>query len=281
MKRLLILFITLAFPLHVNAYKVITNTFKGVQTQIEKPITVVLPENYSRAKKYKVIYVLHGYSGNYSNWTELTDIEKLADQYDVIVVNPDGNFGAWYLNSPVIMNSQYETYIAKDVVNYIDRHYSTVRSKSGRGITGLSMGGFGALHVAINNQDTFAAASAISGGVDLRPFAAEFEIAKVLGEYSKNPTRWDDIAIINNLHKLAVGNTNWKKSPNNLAIMLDIGVDDFFIEQNRELHQALLSMRIRHDYVERPGGHNWQYWQKAIPYQFLFLTSHMSAMNKS
>ena len=222
-----------------------------------------------------MIYVLHGFSGNHTDWTKLTDIEQLADQYDVIVVNPDGNYGAWYLDSPQLNDSQYETYIAEDVVSYIDNSYSTNRSKMGRGITGLSMGGYGALNVAINNQDVFATVTSMSGGVDLRPFAAEFGIAKVLGEYSQYPQRWDNASIINNLHKLAAGNTRWKKTADNLPIMLDIGVDDFFIEQNRKLHQALLAQRIRHDYVERPGGHDWHYWQKVIPYQFLFLTSHM------
>ena len=275
MKHLFIIIFSLIFSAHTIAFEVNSSTFVGQKTKIEQPITVVLPDNYATTKRYNVIYVLHGFGGNHTDWTKLTEIGKLADLYDVIVVNPDGNYGAWYLNSPVLSDSQYETYIAEDVVNYIDNSYSTNRSKMGRGITGLSMGGFGALNVAINNQPIFAAASSMSGGVDLRPFAAEFGIAKVLGEYSQYPQRWDNAAIINNLHKLAAGNTLWKKTAANLPIMLDIGVEDFFIEQNRKLHQALLAQRIRHDYVERPGGHDWHYWQKVIPYQFLFLTSHM------
>lgn len=275
MKHLFVIIFSLVLSSNAVAFEVKSNTFVGQKTKIAQPITVVLPDNYSTNKRYNVIYVLHGFSGNHTDWTKLTNIAQLADQYDVIVVNPDGNYGAWYLNSPVLNDSQYETYIAEDVVNYIDNTYSTNRSKMGRGITGLSMGGYGALNVAINNQQVFAAVTSMSGGVDLRPFAAEFGIAKVLGEYSQYPQRWDNAAIINNLHKLAAGNTQWKKTADSLAIMLDIGVEDFFIEQNRELHQALLSQRIRHDYVERPGAHDWHYWQKVIPYQFLFLTSHM------
>ena len=225
---------------------------------------------------YNVVYVLHGFSGNHTDWTKLTNIEQLADQYNVIVVNPDGNFGSWYLDSEVDKTSQYETYIAEDVVDYIDSNYSTNRSKTGRAITGLSMGGFGALHIAINHPHRFAAVSAMSAGVDVRPFSAEFDLTKVLGNYAENEARWDSIAIVNNLHKIAAGNTAWKKSADDLPIMLDIGVDDFFIEQNRALHQAMLNLRIRHDYIERPGTHDWHYWSKVIPYQFLFLTSHMA-----
>ena len=268
--------LSIIFSLPLYAYQTDTYTFKGKKTAIEKPVTVTIPDGYQESKKYNVIYVLHGYSGNHSDWTKLTDIEKLADQYDVIIVNPDGNYGSWYLDSDIDKSSQYETYIAEDLVNYIDSIYSTNRSKSGRAITGLSMGGFGALHIAINNQARFAAVSGISAGVDVRPFSAEFDLTKVLGSFSENQGKWDNIAIINNLHKIAAGNTAWKKGADNLAIMLDIGVDDFFIEQNRALHQAMLDLRIRHDYIERPGIHDWHYWNKVIAYQFLFLTSHMA-----
>ncbi|WP_294092200.1 alpha/beta hydrolase family protein [Pseudoalteromonas sp.] len=268
--------LSIIFSLPLYAYQTDTYTFKGKKTAIEKPVTVTIPDGYQESKKYNVIYVLHGYSGNHSDWTKLTDIEKLADQYDVIIVNPDGNYGSWYLDSDIDKSSQYETYIAEDLVNYIDSTYSTNRSKSGRAITGLSMGGFGALHIAINNQARFAAVSGMSAGVDVRPFSAEFDLTKVLGSFSENQGKWDNIAIINNLHKIAAGNTAWKKGADNLAIMLDIGVDDFFIEQNRALHQAMLDLRIRHDYIERPGIHDWHYWNKVIAYQFLFLTSHMA-----
>ncbi|MCF2846874.1 esterase family protein [Pseudoalteromonas sp. ACER1] len=275
MKKLLCT-LSLVFSLPLFAYQTDTHIFKGKKTSIEKPVTVTLPDGYQDSKKYNVIYVLHGYSGNHSDWTKLTNIEKLADQYDVIIVNPDGNFGSWYLDSDIDKSSQYETYIADDLLNYIDSEYSTNRSKSGRAITGLSMGGFGALHIAINHPEQFAAVSGISAGVDVRPFSAEFDLEKVLGSYAENKEKWDSIAIINNLHKIAAGNTAWKKGADTLPIMLDIGVDDFFIEQNRALHQAMLKMRIRHDYVERPGIHDWHYWNKVIAYQFLFLTSHMA-----
>lgn len=268
--------LSIIFSLPLYAYQTDTYTFKGKKTAIEKPVTVTIPDGYQESKKYNVIYVLHGYSGNHSDWTKLTDIEKLADQYDVIIVNPDGNYGSWYLDSDIDKSSQYETYIAEDLVNYIDSTYSTNRSKSGRAITGLSMGGFGALHIAINNQARFAAVSGMSAGVDVRPFSAEFDLAKVLGSYAENKEKWDSIAIINNLHKIAAGNTAWKKGADTLPIMLDIGLGDFFIEQNRALHQAMLDLRIRHDYIERPGIHDWHYWNKVIAYQFLFLTSHMA-----
>jgi len=183
---------------------------------------------------------------------------KLANQFNVIIVNPDGNNNSWYLNSPVNSKARYEDYIAVDVVNYIGDNFNTIAQRKGRAITGLSMGGFGALHIAINNQHTFGAVGAMSAGVDLRPFSSSFDIEEVFGPYTDYPKRWTQVAIIENLHKLAAGNNQWRTTPDYLPMMIDIGVDDFFLTQNRQLHHALLALNIRHEYIERPGGHNWQ-----------------------
>ena len=141
------------------------------------------------------------------------------------------------------------------------------------------MGGFGALHLAINYQDVFGAAGAMSAGVDLRPFSGDFGIDKILRPFANHPKRYDELAIINNLHKIAAGNNVWREKPNHLPIIIYIGVSDFFLPMNRKLHQTMLDMRIEHDYIERSGGHEWSYWDNAIVYQFQFLTDHMQKQN--
>ena len=276
MKKLLAFIFLSVNTFNIYASQVVTKEFIGKDSGIKHFVTVILPTAYSQDKKHNVVYVLHGHGGDHTSWTRMTDIEALADKFNVIIVNPNGGYDSWYLDSKIKTDSLYETYIAKDIVNYIDQSYSTNPSRTGRAITGLSMGGFGALHIAINNQDVFGAVSAMSAGVDLRPFSAEFGIKKVLGDYADVPNHWSDAAIINNLHKIAAGNNNWKKGADILPIMLDIGVSDFFLPSNRQLHQAMLDLRVRHDYVERPGAHNWDYWSNAIVYQFQFLTDHLA-----
>ncbi|MDP2561620.1 alpha/beta hydrolase family protein [Psychrobium sp. 1_MG-2023] len=258
-----------------GASEVIINTFIGQKTGIKHPITVTLPKGYNTKQRYRVIYVLHGFSGNHADWTTNTNIEALADRYNVIIVNPDGGYDSWYMNSAINSESRYESYIAHDVVKYIDQKFSTKPTRNGRGITGLSMGGFGALHIAINHQDIFGAVGAMSAGVDLRPFAASFGINKVLGNYQENPTLWDAVAIKSNLYKIAATNNLWQKDDNKLPILLDVGVSDFFLSVNRQLHQSMLELNIEHDYIERPGGHDWDYWRNAITYQFQFLSDNL------
>ncbi len=108
-----------ALTINVYANEVVTKEFIGKHTGIKHPVTVILPTYYNKAQKYNVVYVLHGYSGNHTDWTTKTDIETLADRFNVIIVNPDGGYDSWYIDSKIKKNSLYETYITKDIVNYI------------------------------------------------------------------------------------------------------------------------------------------------------------------
>jgi S-formylglutathione hydrolase FrmB len=228
---------------------------------------VVKPGDYSAGKKFPTVYLLHGAGGKYSDWvTNVPDkqtVQKLADLYHVIVVCPDGNTSSWYFDSPVDPAYKYETYISSELVKYIDSHYSTIKDRSKRAITGLSMGGHGALYLAFRHQDVFGACGSMSGGVDLRPFPENWDIAKRLGPYSKYPERWEANSVINLTYLL---------KPDSLAITFDCGSSDFFYQVNKNLHKALLELNIPHDFTVRPGAHTWEYWGNSINYQMLFFS---------
>ncbi|GHT76083.1 esterase [Bacteroidia bacterium] len=226
------------------------------------PSAVVTPNGYDKSQQYPVIYLLHGYSGNYKDWTNDSVAEKLADRHHIIIVCPDGGFSSWYFDSPIDKNFQYETYITNELIPYIDQKYSTIADKNGRGITGLSMGGHGALYLAFRHQDLFGTAGSMSGGVDIRPFPNNWDISNRLGAYQDNPKNWEENTVINMLHLL---------TPNSLAIIFDCGSSDFFYKVNCELHEKMLYMNIPHDFVSRPGAHDWGYWKNAVEYQALFM----------
>jgi S-formylglutathione hydrolase FrmB len=225
---------------------------------------VVKPADYAAGKRFPVIYLLHGFSGNYSDWIKkVPAIADLADTYHVIIVCPDGNFAGWYFDSPMNNEWKYETYVAGELINYIDKHYATLADKKHRAITGLSMGGHGALFLAFKHLDVFGAAGSMSGGVDIRQFPDSFGIEQVLGKYSEHPERWEQNSVVNMLYLL---------KPNALAITFDCGYDDMMYASNQELHQNLLERKIPHDYTVRPGGHSWEYWSNSINYQVLFFS---------
>lgn len=224
---------------------------------------VIMPDSYSNdSLHYPVVYLLHGWSGDYSSWvTYCPDLLKAIDRNKVIAVCPDGDYDSWYFDAPLDSTMKYETNVAVEVPAYIDAHYRTIKDRYARAITGLSMGGHGALYLAIKHKDIFGAAGSMSGGVDFRPFPDKWGIKKYLGDYSSHKENWDRNVVINLVDSLQNGD---------LKIIFGCGVNDFFINVNRALHQKLLDKKIDHDYVERPGEHNWDYWNNAIQFQLLF-----------
>lgn len=258
----------LALLLILQAQAVLAATVDTVDTYsqaMKKNIkaVVIKPAGYESTKALPVVYLLHGYSGNYADWvTKVKAVQQQADQLNMLIVCPDGGFGSWYWNSPADPSYQYETYVSKELVSWIDEHYKTIRDRKGRAITGLSMGGHGALYLAIRHQDVYGAAGSMSGGVDIRPFPNNWDMAQRLGTYAKEPARWESHTVINQLHLL---------TPNSLALLIDCGYDDFFFKVNENLHEQLQYRNIPHDFIARPGAHNWNYWSNAVLYQLLFM----------
>jgi len=213
-----------------------------------------------------VLYLLHGYSGNHGDWLKrVPEVMEYADQYGVIIVCPDGGYGSWYYDSPIDPAFRYETYISKEVVAFIDSAYFTIRNRTGRAITGLSMGGHGALFLALRHPDVFGACGSMSGGVDVRSVKTKFDIAKRLGDSVKQAANWNQLTVMN------VIDSYKKELP--VKIYFDCGVDDFFYEDNKKLHQKMLKLRIPHIYTEGPGNHSWEYWRASLPYHMLFFSS--------
>jgi S-formylglutathione hydrolase FrmB len=256
------------FSITQYASAAIVDTVDTFSPSMKKNIraVVIRPDNYNEVKELPVLYLLHGYSGNYASWIAgAKGLEKSADIYQMVIVCPDGGFGSWYWDSPVDPAFQYETYVSKELVGWIDNKYKSIKNPRGRAITGLSMGGHGALFLAFRHQDVFGAAGSMSGGVDIRPFPLNWDMAKRLGNYNEQPERWEKNTVINLLYLL---------KPNSLKLIIDCGTEDFFYRVNENLHAQLLLRNIPHDYITRPGAHDWAYWSNAINYQLLFMNNY-------
>ena len=243
----------------VDTVMIISNSMKK-----SIPNIVIIPDNYSIQKVgFSVLYLLHGADGNYTDWlSKVPVIKEYADSYNIIIVCPDGGTNSWYFDSPIDSKMKYETYISKELISAIDEQYNTSAKKTNRAITGLSMGGHGAFYLAFKHQDVWGAAGSMSGGVDIRPFPNNWDISKRLGQYSNYKENWEENTVINMVYML-----NGK----NLKLIFDCGVDDFFFNDNKRLHDKLVERKIPHEYIERPGSHNWNYWSNAIKYQVMFL----------
>lgn len=251
--------------LFITAKAATVDTIQVFSPSMNKNIKscIIVPDSYKKSdKKFPVVYLLHGYSGNYASWAkDFKELKNQVDQYNIIVVGVDGNYSSWYFDSPIDPNFKYETYVIKELVPYIDKKYKTIPNRENRAISGLSMGGHGALYLSFKHQDIFGAAGSMSGGVDFRPFPDNWDIKKRLGSFTEFPENWNKNTVTNMLD--LVKNSN-------LKIIIDCGVDDFFMEVNRELHTKMLALKIDHDYIERPGEHNLKYWENSLKFQLLF-----------
>lgn len=149
------------------------NNFLGDSS--DRNVNVYLPPNYDNtAVEYPVVYLLHGYTGNHNLWIgqgyldiDIKSIlDKLIAQEDlqpVIVVMPDGSNkyrGSWYTNSTVTGN--WEDFICVDLIEYIDENFRTIKQSESRGISGHSMGGYGAFKLAMKHPEIFSAVFTLS-----------------------------------------------------------------------------------------------------------------------
>lgn len=249
--------------LSVHAAHVDTVQVESISMQRSIKVLYVLPDVslQSNPQACPVVYLLHGYNDGFRGWIRIKpELPRIADEKGIIFVCPDGE-NSWYWDSPVNPSSRFETFVSKELVEYTDSHYATIANRHARAITGYSMGGHGALWNAIRHKDVFGAAGSTSGGVDIRPFPQNWMMKNQLGEYASNRKRWDEHTVINLVGTLRQGD---------LALIIDCGEEDFFLEVNKTLHQRLLALNIDHDFITRPGGHTGQYWANAIDYQLLF-----------
>ncbi len=216
-------------------------------------MTVILPEDAASDGPYPVLYLLHGLSDDDSIWTRRTSIERYVAGMPLIVVMPDGGRGFY---TDAARGYAYESHIMQDVIGLVDRFFPTIRSREGRAIGGLSMGGYGAMKLALKHPDRFC--SVVS-------HSSVFDIGKIL----ESPERHDELSRIfgddpaeggNDVLRLAE-QADRRLLP---AIRFDCGTDDGLIEHSRAFHVYLGKLGIPHEYEEFPGGHEWGYWDVHI-----------------
>ena len=213
----------------------------------EQKLNVYVPGTPGR---HSVLYLLHGATGDYSNWVTKTPVASIAEKYDLIIVMPDGGAYSWYADSPIIPESQYESYIVKELIPFIDSAFATFANREGRGACGLSMGGYGAIKFGLKFPALFSSASSMSGVLAIQRHPEKWSLTKVIGELKEHPEDWQkaDLSLL-----LA-------SCKDTVAIKFDTGIADITLEDNREFLTALQKSHWTFEYGEFPGGHSWTYW---------------------
>jgi putative tributyrin esterase len=290
----------------------------------KKQLLVYLPPSYADAssRRYPVAYYLHGLWGDETNWVKLARIDHTLDSLisagmpEMIVVMPDGDDG-WYTTWNFLGNAadcardqtrkepavsycvpwpHYDDYVARDLVHHVDSTFRTVADRGHRAIAGLSMGGYGAVTLALAYPDVFSAAASHSGilsplYMNPHPFADRPHYATTESELrTVGGSLWPS-------EKLAFGRDTtgwWSRSPERMArrlvardralmpaLMIDVGRSDPWVDQSRDFHAALDRLGVTHAYAEWPGTHDWAYWRAHVVESLQWAAKQMAMPRRS
>jgi putative tributyrin esterase len=229
----------------------------------EMPYRVIMPRDYEFLKetRYPVVYLLHGLSGHYDNWTEKTQVAQYFRGSRCIIVTPEGGDG-WYSDSVTAANDKYESYIMQELIPEIDKNFRTKTDRANRAVAGLSMGGYGAIKFGLKYPDKFILAGSFSGalGVVSIPSAqlGDFPSLKAVFGADDNPVRKanDIFAIIRELPADKI-----KDLP---FIYFACGTEDFLFANNQDFMKLLTEKKVPHEYRQLPGAHTWPFWDNQI-----------------
>ena len=231
----------------------------------ELPYRIIVPVDYKTnpEQRYPVIYLLHGLTGNYANWTNQTKLAEYAKKHNFIIVTPDGGDG-WYTDSVSAPNDKYESYIVKELIPEIDKTYRTMADREHRIMAGLSMGGYGSLKFGMKYPEMFSLIGSFSGALGATSWTEK--TAGAIGK-SMDAVFGTDMAggarTNNDIFKMAR-----ELTPDKLKslpyIYQSCGTEDFLIQNNRDFLKLLNDAKVPHEYREHPGVHDWVFWDDQV-----------------
>ncbi|MFH2095070.1 MAG: alpha/beta hydrolase-fold protein, partial [Bacteroidota bacterium] len=217
---------------------------------VDDSVLVYTPSSMNDKSNYPVVFLLHGYGGNYRIWSEISPLQEYSDAFGFIIVCPDGLSDSWYINSPVNNSSQYSSFFFQQLMPAIQRKYPS--DQENYFITGLSMGGYGALRLYADNPAMFRGVSAMSALLDLNEFRSEYGIPDIFGSNSKTLFNQSIQSLL----------SIYKKS--GVHLYLDCGTEDLFYKQHQAFFEMCKKENVNLHFSYRPGGHNRQYWAESL-----------------
>ncbi len=223
-------------------------------------IIVFTPKKYKPWKQYPAVFLLHGHTGDYRSWDQLIGLQQYADDYKFIFICPDGFYESYYFDSPVKKQWQYETHFLNDVYPEILNRYSI--DTSAIFITGLSMGGSGAMYLFLRNPDLFKSAGSSSGVLSLHYSGNKTKcLSDLIGPYEENKDRFDTYSPFFYIE-------NIKKTDKH--IIFDCGTEDHLYEANNIFRKLCDEHGVKATYISQPGKHEAGYWKESIIAHFDF-----------
>ena len=224
-------------------------------------------------KPFKTLYLLHGILGNYTDWVTGTRIQALASDRNLCVVMPSGD-NKFYCDS-ALSGDKYGTFIAKDLVEFIQDTFPVSKAREDTFIGGLSMGGFGSFVNGLRHPETFGCIAALSSalikekiltaaaepGRDFftrRQYETLFGVEKI-EDYAGSENDYEALA------------DKVKDSPLKPKIYMACGTEDGLIDANIAFRDKLVADGYDVTWEQGPGVHNWAFWDAYIEHALNWL----------
>jgi len=233
-------------------------------------VIVSTPVDFDAARSggYPFIVMLHGWSGDENQWAADADLQVLSDQYDLLLILPDGGYDGWWLDTDRLLGRNYATHIHEELTIWVVERFNGSLEASQHGILGLSMGGFGAIYQALKFPRDYAAAASLSGVMDLTRHQKSWGISQALGPFEANQSVWQ----ANNPLNLAQ-----KPAPlHSPAILLICGRDDITFAENQALAHQFSLMDYPGSLQEEAGAHTHTFWKAHVNEAVAFIVKHFS-----
>lgn len=227
---------------------------------------VILPASVAQNQKLPVAYLLHGAGGDFRDWSNYSDVARFAGE-GLVLVMPQGDY-SYYMNAAERPQDRYEDYIVQDLIADAEVRFPIAKDRSHRAIAGVSMGGFGAVTIALSHPDLFAFTGALSPAIDVprRPFSMKrfqqsWEQRSIFGPWGSSSRRQNDPFFI--ARHLDAGTAPY--------LFLSCGDRESLLAANREFANLLCARHLPFEFHVMPGGHDWKQWEKEVPSLFACL----------
>jgi putative tributyrin esterase len=230
----------------------------------------IIPLNIDTAKKLPVVYLLHGGGAGFREWSNDSDVTRFAEQ-GLVLVMPEGD-SSYYANADAQRQDRYEDYIVRDLINDVEKRFPAASGREYRAIAGVSMGGFGAVNLALRHPDLFFFAGGLSAAIDVpsRPFSVKRieqwrRFRAIFGP-------WDGQWQLDNDPFVLVRAADPAKAP---FFFLTCGEQEGLLAPNRAFADELRTRHFQFDFRTSPGDHNWNQWNAWLPALFESLGKHV------
>jgi S-formylglutathione hydrolase FrmB len=229
-------------------------------------VLVFIPEQYASSYEAEycveccgdpdpvpALFLLHGWSGCYRNWADKSDLQAIANESGFIIICPDGFYDSWYVNGKNPEDMQWRDFFDKELYPQIMEKYFLTPEKTF--ITGLSMGGHGAINLFLDYTSRFRGAGSMSGVLDLNAEKGRLGLDRLLGPYGPENPRHDEESAIHRIERA--------KGTDKLMV-ISCGYSDSLYPCNRAFCERCKELGVPYVELYSPGVHSWKYWDYAL-----------------